>query len=315
MSKTVAGIPATPAIVKAQAKRLRSALADTIPLSHGQALELIAKTHGRPSWGALNAEYPSWDALNGEYQDRDLFEGPFNLGYERTPELEPERVGMNDRGTWTSCDLGRLKAALLAKTPALRGQEHRRMVANLLRDGGIIPGMIPDLLFAISQPLGEMTWYGDVVDMVRVYELETRGTMFRPGPDADGTSGHEWVPLEEVVRLLMNLEKMGFDTFPEPLVHHINERLSADPERRHISHVELDCLWYDRERSPRRWVNLVAQDKKGVRQARFEVVRLRDGDVMVPHYDAEDRVIELEIFSADQYDPDLYDVDLPEAVV
>lgn len=304
MSKNAAGIPATPAIVKAQAKRLKSALADTLPLSHGQALELVAKTHGRPSWGALNAEY----------QDRDPFLGPFNLGYERTPELEPKRVEINDRGAWTSRDLGRLKAALIAKTPALRGREHRRMVKDLLRDGGIIPGMIPDLLFAISKPLGDMTWYGDVVDMVRVYELETRGIMFRPGPEADLASGHEWVPLEEVVRLLMNLERMGFDTFPDPLVHHINERLSADPERRHISHVELECLWYDRERSSRRWVNLVAQDTKGVRQARFEVTRLKDGDVMVPHYDAEDRIIHLEIFSADQYEPDMFGVDLPEAV-
>lgn len=304
MSKNAAGIPATPAIVKAQAKRLKSALADTLPLSHGQALELVAKTHGRPSWGALNAEY----------QDRDPFLGPFNLGYERTPELEPKRVEINDRGAWTSRDLGRLKAALIAKTPALRGREHRRMVKDLLRDGGIIPGMIPDLLFAISKPLGDMTWYGDVVDMVRVYELETRGIMFRPGPEADLASGHEWVPLEEVVRLLMNLERMGFDTFPDPLVHHINERLSADPERRHISNVELECLWYERERSPRRWVNLVAQDTKGVRQARFEVTRLKDGDVMVPHYDAEDRIIHLEIFSADQYEPDMFGVDLPEAV-
>jgi len=147
MSKNEAGLPATPAIVKAQAKRLKSALADTLPLSHGQALELVAKTHGRPSWGALNAEY----------QERDPFEGPFNLGYEKTLELEPEHVALNERGTWTSSDLGRLKTALIAKTPALRGREHRRMVVDLLRDGGIVPGLIPDLLFAISKPLGEMT--------------------------------------------------------------------------------------------------------------------------------------------------------------
>lgn len=304
MTKTIAGLPATPAIAKAQAKRLKSALADTLPLSHGQALELVAKTHGRPSWGALNAEY----------QERDPFEGPFNLGYEKTPELEPEHVALNERGTWTSRDLGRLKTALIAKTPALRGPEHRRMVLDLLRDGGIVPGLIPDLLFAISKPLGEMTWYGDIVDLVRVYDLETCGTMFRPDPKEDRACGHDWVPLESVARLLMNLERMGFDTFPEPLVHHINERLSADPERRHISHIELECLWYERERSPRRWVDLVSSDTKGVCQARFEVLRLEGGDVMVPHYDAEDRIIQLEIFSPDEYEPDNYGVDLPEAV-
>jgi hypothetical protein len=43
----------------------------------------------------------------------------------------------------------------------------------------------------------------------------------------------------------------------------------------------------------------------GVRQSHFEVVRLSDGDVRVPHYDAEDRVIHLEIFSPDQYHPDM----------
>lgn len=304
MSKTFAGLPATPEIVKAQAKRLKSALADSLPITHGQALELVAKTHGRPSWGALNAEY----------QERDPFEGPFNLGYAKAPELEPERIDVNDRGTWTSSDLGRLKTALIAKMPALRGPEHRRMVLDLLRDGGIIPGMIPDLLFAISKPLGEMTWYGDVVDLVRVYDLGTCGTMFRPDPKEDRASGHEWVPLESVVLLLINLEKMGFDTFPEPLVHHINERLSADPARRHVSDVELACLWYERERSQRRWVDLVSSDFKGIRQARFEVLRLKDGDIMVPHYDAEDRIIQLEIFSPDEYEPDMYGVDLPEAV-
>lgn len=304
MSKNTAGIPATPAIVKAQAKRLRSALADTLPLSHGQALELVAKTHGRPSWGALNAEY----------QDRDLFLGPFNLGYPKTPELEPEYPAINSRGAWTSRDLGLLKVALAAKTPALRGQEYRRMVTDLLRDGGIVPGLIPDLLFAISKPLGEMTWGRDPVDLVRIYDLKTGSTLFRPDPKDYGASGHEWAPLDVVVRILLNLESLGFDTFPEPFVHHINERLSADPERRHISDVELDCLWYERERSQQRRVRLEAQDTKGARRARVEVVRLRDGDVMVPHYDAEDRVIELEIFSSDQYHPEMYGVDLPEAV-
>jgi hypothetical protein len=52
----------------------------------------------------------------------------------------------------------------------------------------------------------------------------------------------------------------------------------------------------------------------GVRLSRFEVVRLSDRDVRVPHYDAEDGVIHLEIFSPDQHHPDMYGVDLTEAV-
>ena len=136
--------------------------------------------------------------MNAELQDRDPFEGPFNLGYPRIPEAEPERAEVNDRGMWTMRDLGRLKTALIAKGPALRGKEHRRMVMDLLRDGGIIPGMIPDLLFSFSKPLGEMTWYGDIVDLVRVYGLETCGTMFRPDPKEDGACGHDWLPLESV---------------------------------------------------------------------------------------------------------------------
>ena len=304
MSKNEAGLPATPAIVKAQAKRLKSALADTLPLSHGQALELVAKTHGRPSWGALNAEY----------QERDPFEGPFNLGYEKTLELEPEHVALNERGTWTSSDLGRLKTALIAKTPALRGREHRRMVVDLLRDGGIVPGLIPDLLFAISKPLGEMTWGGGSVDLLRVYDLKIGSTMFRPGPKDHGASGHEWASLETVACLLMNLEWLGFDTYPDPLVHQINERLSADPARRHISHVELECLWFDRERLPRRRVLLTSSDVKGGPSSRAEVIRLRGGDVMATHNDTEGRIAQLQIFSPDQYHPNMYGVDLPEAV-
>ena len=304
MSKTVAGLPATPAIVKAQAKRLRSALADTLPVSHGQALELVAKTHGRPSWGALNAEY----------QDRDPFEGPFNLGYEKAPELEPEHVPLNERGSWTSSDLGRLKTALLSKTPALRGREHRRMVLDLLRDGGIVPSLIPDLLFAISKPLGEMTWGGGAVDLLRVYDLRIGWTMFRPDPSDQGASGHEWASLETVACLLINLEWLGFDTYPDPLVHQINERLSADPARRHVSNVELDCLWFDRERLPRRSVLLTACDLQGAPGSRGEVSRLSDGDVLSTRSDAEGRVTHLEIRTAEQYDPDGYGTELVETV-
>src|SRR5690554_1843740 len=49
------GLPATPDIAKAQAKRLRSALAADLMLGHSQALELIARVHGEQSWGRLNS--------------------------------------------------------------------------------------------------------------------------------------------------------------------------------------------------------------------------------------------------------------------
>lgn len=50
------GLPATPDIAKAQAKRLRSALAPDLTIGHSQALELIARVHGEQSWGRLNSQ-------------------------------------------------------------------------------------------------------------------------------------------------------------------------------------------------------------------------------------------------------------------
>ena len=55
MSFQNAGLPATPDIAKAQAKRLRTALAPDHMLGHSQALEVIARVHGEPSWGRLNS--------------------------------------------------------------------------------------------------------------------------------------------------------------------------------------------------------------------------------------------------------------------
>lgn len=60
MTKTTdAGLPANIDAAKAQAKRLRAAMAaqdNPITLSNCQALEFVAKMHGRRSWGVLRAE-------------------------------------------------------------------------------------------------------------------------------------------------------------------------------------------------------------------------------------------------------------------
>lgn len=55
MSELNAGFPGTAEIAKAQARRLRSALAPRLALGHSQALELIARTHGEVSWGRMCA--------------------------------------------------------------------------------------------------------------------------------------------------------------------------------------------------------------------------------------------------------------------
>ena len=49
------GTPETPEIAKAQAKRLAKALEPRLRLQHGQALELVARTHGQETWGHLYA--------------------------------------------------------------------------------------------------------------------------------------------------------------------------------------------------------------------------------------------------------------------
>jgi hypothetical protein len=53
--KHATGLPATSDIAKAQAKRLRSALAPDLMIGHSQSLELIARVHGEQSWGRLNS--------------------------------------------------------------------------------------------------------------------------------------------------------------------------------------------------------------------------------------------------------------------
>ncbi|MEP3668230.1 MAG: glyoxalase superfamily protein [Roseibium sp.] len=62
MPNLLPGSPETLDVAKAQARRLTSALQSTLPLKHGQALELIAKIHGQESWGHLRSAIDEQDA-------------------------------------------------------------------------------------------------------------------------------------------------------------------------------------------------------------------------------------------------------------
>lgn len=156
------GAPGSLKIAKAQAKRLRTALNASSTLTseivHGQALELIAKTHGFESWGHLVAAVPDDPAAETRepFPARDLTRvepdwpasAVFSLGH---LIRSIESVSMRRK---VSAPMQQLAALFVqvAKTLPFRDSPENRMVRQLI--GLDISGLttlirgdqIPDLL-------------------------------------------------------------------------------------------------------------------------------------------------------------------------
>lgn len=86
MPNFLPGTPDNIDVAKAQARRLATALKDTHPVKHGQALELVARLHGQTSWGALQA------LIKSENADNDLTPSGFEVEEATSPELIPVRT-------------------------------------------------------------------------------------------------------------------------------------------------------------------------------------------------------------------------------
>lgn len=285
MSKNIAGVPANTNIVKGQAKRLKSALRDIHEISHGQALELVAKMHGRASWGALNAEIGI----------PDVFHGPFNLGYAREKE-PPVLASMNME--WTGHELSHLRKALKEDRPSLKAVYQKERLEEIIKNGSVAASFLPDFFYGISQSLGELIDRMDIDRLCFLFKIEKHLFFFRPSEkEQDGTYGIDTINLDCLARLMIKLEDMGFKTFPEPIVDAVNRKLAHDFDRTYLSLGELDCLWYSRERNRKRDLTFMAKDRADGEDFKNQVHVRRDGDRLTFRENAVGETVDLSIQS------------------
>lgn len=219
------GLPANSDIAKAQAKRLRSALAPDLTLGHGQALELIARVHGEQSWGRLNS------LISGASEVRQIQKA------EQQKRLPSNHVGQRVlQGLW--------KGLKDAKQTHPSGKA--TSMARELRDQEIIPFVsLEGYLDTIDASLGGMVFDIGADNLVNLAKVETVFGYPLPEEQDARVSGIEGLRPASFAAVLIWLERLGFDTHPETFYGSLLETIR---KAKHVSHDELTCLWHLREK-------------------------------------------------------------------
>lgn len=233
MSSQNLGLPATPAIAKAQAKRLRTALAPDYTVGHSQALELVARVHGEPTWGRLNSLISASTAMP-TYTEEGAQDAP--ASGRKTPvgkTLEQRAISALLSGLEKARD-----TAPTAKT--------RARTAELLKQEIILPVALEGWLDTLDTSLGGMVFdmgAGTVIELSGATEISRYQR-----PKAKDTTAYATTGLRPAgfAAVLVWLERLGFDTHPEIFY----EAFLADIRRtKLLDEDELTCLWHARERN------------------------------------------------------------------
>jgi hypothetical protein len=222
------GLPATPDIAKAQAKRLRSALAAELPLGHSRALELIARVHGEQSWGRLNSMIA--DAANVQLPQRTEQQKPLPPSHVEQRVLQSLWKGLQ-RAKETHPS-----AKTTSKSKEWRKQEIISTIA------------LEDYLDTLDTSLGGMVFDMGTENLLKICDVETVSMYQRP--KARDTSAWATTGLRpsSFAAALIWLERIGFDTHPEVFYGPLLETIK---KAKYVSQDELTCLWHSRESKKR----------------------------------------------------------------
>lgn len=222
------GLPATPDIAKAQAKRLRSALAPDLTLGHSQALELIARVHGEQSWGRLNSMIA------------DAYKVQFTQETEQQKPLPPNHVEQRVlRSLWKGLQRAK-ETHPSAKTTSKSNKWRKQEIISTIA--------LEEYLDTLDSNLGGMVFDMSAENLVKISEVETVSMYQRPkarDTSAWATSGLR--PASFAAALIW-LERLGFDTHPEVFYGPLMETIK---KAKYLSQDELTCLWHSREKKDR----------------------------------------------------------------
>lgn len=229
------GRPASPEIAKAQAKRLKNALAPEYEVGHGQALELIARVHGETDWGRLNSLIKTAESVFAPI-DESEFPHENNTTSMRSP---PSGTEVEQRVLQALCH------GLECATETTVVSKTLSKTKKLLNDE-IIPSIaLEEWLDTLDVNLGGMVFDMGSENLLRIAGVKTVSRFHRPKVSETSVNGFQGLRPAAFSAVLIWLERIGFDTHPEafyaPLLDDIKQKKFIDTE-------ELACLWHAKEK-------------------------------------------------------------------
>lgn len=213
MNEQLTGLPATSDIAKAQAKRLRSALAPDLTIGHSQALELIARVHGEQSWGRLNSliGVPTSDTSltgnpNGNAPAMPIPSGtPAEAA--KSPALPTNHVEQRVlQALWHGLERARDTQA----SPKTRAQ-----TMALLKDEVIATVSVEGWLDTLDTSLGGMIFDMGSENLLKISGVAAVSRFRRPKVRDTSVYGFTGLRPASFAAILIWLERLGFDTHPE----------------------------------------------------------------------------------------------------
>lgn len=121
----------------------------------------------------------------------------------------------------------------------------RRQAGGILkaaaRDGWV--GMIKAETVLIASEFGMPT--GDLRTTLKLFGVTPQPVYRRPGARVTGLSGSDRIAVADFADVLMQVERLGFDTDPATLCEALRPSLQA---KAFLTNAEVSVYWHDRER-------------------------------------------------------------------
>ncbi|MEY8800305.1 glyoxalase superfamily protein [Leisingera sp. XS_AS12] len=235
MNALNAGFPASSDVAKAQAKRLRTALAPSYIVSHSQSLEIIAKIHGEQSWGRMSHLLSSM-ARNAQPAPAPapapapVPAAPQAVSGDHIEQRALQEIwkGLNNLKPRPVTIKAKARAKILSGQRLISTQEFEAWLDKL------------------SMDLGSMVFGMGVNNLLAMAKVRSVSHFHKPGPDeAQVASFSRAVTLPGFAAVLIYLERLGFDTHPELFVEPVLQQIE---NAEIIDEHELTCLWYSKEK-------------------------------------------------------------------
>lgn len=272
MNEQLTGLPATSDIAKAQAKRLRSALAPDLTIGHSQALELIARVHGEQSWGRLNSLIgaPTSDtSLTGNPNgNAPAMPIPSGTSAEAAKSAALPKNQVEQRvlqALWHGLERAR-DTQVSSKT--------RAQTSALLKDEVIATVSVEGWLDTLDTSLGGMVFDMGTENLLKISGVAAVSRFRRPKVRDTSVYGFTGLRPASFAAILIWLERLGFDTHPEAFY----EPFIADiKQAKYVDQDELTCLWHSKEKKRFQTREYFVDATTKITNVRRDVVKGRGG--------------------------------------
>lgn len=238
MAELTAGFPGTAEIAKAQARRLRSALAPRLALGHSQALELIARTHGEVNWGRMCAVLEDIAA-------KDAGSVPAPVAQPLPGQAEGIRPQIFTGDPMDQRALQALWKGIRDARPTSVTPRAIELAARHIREGLVPVIGFESWLDRLDTSMGGMVFDMGTENLLKLIRIEPVTLFRRPRARDTETSGQQVFKLAAFASGLIFLERLGFNSHPEVYVEAILPALKATS---HLDAQEVDCFWHAKER-------------------------------------------------------------------